>query len=115
MVILAAPICPIAWKHFLEALRFSRQDPTAQAYWWDRWYSWILVGGPFGRLPVGAAFGYHLLAAQGRRGSLWEIGTIITQPSMSLYLTLLLAVGFALFAFVSTIKLWLAHYLSVMA
>lgn len=104
VITLATPIREIAWKHILEALRYSRQHPTARKYWWDMWYSWILVGGPFGRLPMGVAFGFHLLAAQGRKGSIWELGTIITQPSMGLFISLLLALGFALFTFVSTIK-----------
>lgn len=98
---LIVPISHIIWQHAMNALRVSLGSELARRYWWDRWYSWVLVAGPLGRWPVGAAFGYHLLAAQRAPSSPWHIGYMIREPNLTLFLIVLAALGLALFTSVS--------------
>ena len=53
------PIRKKVVQHISHALFISHEDPWARQYWWDRWYSWIFIGGPPGRWFVGALLGFR--------------------------------------------------------
>lgn len=97
VVALIVPIFHVVWQHSKNALEASLQDEFAHVYWWDRWYSWVLVAGPLGRWPVGAAFGYHLLAARQPTPPEWHMGYMISEPNLTPFLMIIIALGLALF------------------
>ena len=101
VIVLILPVSQIVWRHTMKALEVSLQSEFSRSYWWDRWYSWVLVGGPLGRWPVGAAFGYHLLSMRSAPSSYWHMGYMISEPNLTLFLIILVALGLALFTGVS--------------
>ena len=81
----------------MNALDTSLKSEITRDWWWDRWYSWVLVAGPIGRWPVGICFGYRILAAQDDRPPDEHMGSVIKDPSLTLFLLIQIALGLALF------------------
>jgi hypothetical protein len=102
VVLLVAPILKPVWRHAMNALNVSLQSENVRSYWWDRWYSWVLVGGPLGRWPVGIGFGYRLLATRNPPSSDRIMGSMVRDPSLALFLVIQIALGLALFTTVSS-------------
>ncbi|KAF8507946.1 DHHC palmitoyltransferase-domain-containing protein [Hysterangium stoloniferum] len=78
------PIFSILHQQSSLALHSSRVDPWAQGIWWDKWFSWMALGGPPGRWAVGTAIGYWVLDSKlcGQR-----LGCIIQDPHLSVLVT----------------------------
>jgi palmitoyltransferase len=107
--VLVAPILNVVWRHAMDALNVSLQSEAVHNYWWARWYSWVLVGGPLGRWPVGIGFGYRLLAMRDAPYSDWHMGSIVNGPSLTLFLIIQIALALALFTAVSFCRRHLSH------
>jgi len=69
-------------SHILNALSASTMDPHTYHVWWDRWYSWVVIGGPPGRWIVGLFLGLRIT----RRppSGVHQLGDMIRYPSVSL-------------------------------
>lgn len=103
----ALPVAPTLWGHARTALYASINDPHIRDIWWDRTYSWILVGGPVGRWPAGIALGFWSLAAH-RDPSLPKApGYMIKEPNLTAFLVAHIAFALALFT-----SVFLFHTLS---
>ncbi|PVG04500.1 hypothetical protein CPB86DRAFT_1022 [Serendipita vermifera] len=100
--LLSSVVIRPVWGHVNEALRVSYANDYANDMWWHRWYSWVLVAGPFGRWPVGVAYGYILLARQSQPSLFDSPGSLIIEPSITLYMVLLVANALSLFTLAST-------------
>ena len=80
---------------------YSRSSQQMRNAWWDRWYSWYLVMGPIGRIPVGVLWGVRELAIEEQRYVPRNPGEDIARPGVPLILTSAYGILFGLFAFVS--------------
>ncbi|KLO11618.1 hypothetical protein SCHPADRAFT_998778 [Schizopora paradoxa] len=80
------------------AYAYSRSSQEIREAWWDRWYSWYLVMGPIGRVPVGVLWGVRELAIEEQRHALTMPGEDIARPGVSLILTSAYGMLFGLFA-----------------
>ncbi|KAI0272301.1 DHHC palmitoyltransferase-domain-containing protein, partial [Gloeopeniophorella convolvens] len=97
-----APILPILTTHVLRALSASHADPWATTIWWDRWYSWILCGGPPGRWVAGTLYGFRVLRAQRTPAPRFS-GALIVQPHFRL--ALVVGAGLLLWIFAASMSI----------
>jgi len=69
-------------SHIISALSASTMDLPTRQMWWDRWYSWVVIGGPPGRWIVGLFLGLRII----RRppSDVYQLGDMIRYPSVSL-------------------------------
>lgn len=58
----------------LQALSASQQNEWIRRNWWDKWYSWLFVGGPPGRWIVGTVLGVRDLQVRESAARAQEIG-----------------------------------------
>jgi hypothetical protein len=58
------------------------KDHHIRQVWWDRWYSWIVIGGPPGRWIVGIVLGLRII--RGSSSEWHQLGDMIRYPSISL-------------------------------
>ena len=58
------PVVSVLFARFQKALALSHATPWIEDRWWSSWYSWILVGGPFGRWGIGAGLGLREILKQ---------------------------------------------------
>ncbi|CCA66745.1 hypothetical protein PIIN_00426 [Serendipita indica DSM 11827] len=94
---LVLPVGPILWQHTVTAYYASQHDKLAHALWWDQWYSWVLFAGPLGRLPVGVVFGFRLLRLQRGPNTTKSLGSMISEPSLTIFIVVQIALCLALF------------------
>jgi hypothetical protein len=90
-------------SHILNALSASVMDPHTCRVWWDRWYSWVVVGGPPGRWIVGLFLGLRL--TQRPPSEVHQLGDMIRYPSISLVVIAGSATLFAVFTTVCSMCL----------
>ena len=85
-------------SHITNALSASTMDSHTRQVWWDRWYSWMVVGGPPGRWIVGLFLGLRIT----RRppGEVHHLGDMIRYPNISL---VVIAGSGTLLAFFTTV------------
>ncbi len=80
---------------------YSRSSQHIREAWWDKPYSWFLVMGPIGRVPVGVILGIRELERAERHHMSEEPGNNIARPGVSLVLTAGSGLLFSMFALVS--------------
>ena len=68
-------------SHIMSALSASTLDPNTRQVWWDRWYSWVVVGGPPGRWIVGVFLGLRIIRRSPTQ--VYQLGDMIRYPSVS--------------------------------
>jgi hypothetical protein len=96
---LVVPVAPLLWKHTMKALYTSLQDPWASEIWWHRWYSWVLIGGPLGRWPVGIGLGQYVLQKKNPPSN-WKLGSMINGPSLATFVMAQVGILLAYFTMV---------------
>ncbi|OCB85476.1 hypothetical protein A7U60_g7485 [Sanghuangporus baumii] len=98
------PIMPILPARISHAFWVSRQTLWIREQWWDRWYSWVFIGGPPGRYMVGTLMG--LKQMQDTECQVYECespGTAIAKPGIRLILTIFFAVFLSIAAGIMTL------------
>jgi len=92
---LVYPIFSILRHQSSLALHSSQTDPWAQGIWWNKWFSWMALGGPPGRWIVGTAIGYLVLDSKscGQR-----VGCIIQDPHLIVLVTAAYGFLFGIFS-----------------
>ncbi|KAL7412474.1 DHHC palmitoyltransferase-domain-containing protein [Mrakia frigida] len=69
------PILPSLYHHLITIYHFSREPGGAIAkHWFDRWWSWVLGIGPFGRIGVGVIAGFWTWDGEAEE---WESGRLL--------------------------------------
>lgn len=98
------PLLPILRTHVIAALATSHADTWATDVWWNRWYSWILCGGPPGRWVVGTLLGFRMLRGQRTPEPLQFSGSLVAQPHARVVVLVGIATLIWLFAIVRIIQ-----------
>jgi len=99
------PICvyPVGYKlfqHVTNAISASQADEWAWQFWWDRWYSWVFVGGPPGRWFIGAILGFDILKhEQPISVEGWFDGSIVEYPHTRIIFAAAASLLLCVFAF----------------
>ncbi|KZV74577.1 hypothetical protein PENSPDRAFT_647988 [Peniophora sp. CONT] len=101
------PIWNKVVQHVSHALFISHEDPWARQYWWDRWYSWIFIGGPPGRWFTGAILGFRASKRYSNNagvlpGTMMD-GSFVDRPHARLVLIVAAGALLGAFAFVMAI------------
>lgn len=74
----------------------SRADPLCTNLWWDWWGSYVVFGGPGGRWVIGIALGYWIANHENPiNPHHCQYGLPLMQPTMSVAVTLLVALSLA--------------------
>ena len=99
-LILSFPLAPHLSSQAAVSFQASQADAWAHRVWWDKWLSWLALGGPPGRYIIGTALGYWVLGDElyadcGRR-----LGCLIATPHLSVMITAAYASALSLFTMV---------------
>ncbi|KAF8573589.1 hypothetical protein K439DRAFT_947892 [Ramaria rubella] len=89
--VLTYPIVSLLLSQVILALDASQANSWAHRVWWDRWISWLALGGPPGRWAVGTALGYWVLDPELYTGCGRQFGCLIQEPHLSVAVTVVYA------------------------
>ncbi|KII89119.1 hypothetical protein PLICRDRAFT_175349 [Plicaturopsis crispa FD-325 SS-3] len=97
LTVASLPIVRPLIGHISTAASASVHDEWARRVWWDWAGSWIVIGGPLGRWPVGVYLGFRILKDQQRHDNTFP-GAVIELPHARLPLIVGVAFLIALFS-----------------
>ena len=102
LLLAVMPVLSILSRRIYQGFIISRKVPWISEGWWNKWYSWIAIGGPPGRWVVGALLGVReLQRIEQEMGGHDAPGDQIAEPGIALFLTVGFAILLSLFATVS--------------
>jgi hypothetical protein len=107
-----SPIYHPLLQHVKSALSVSQADPHVRRVWWDKWYSWLFVGGPPGRWLIGMMFGFDILKRDSTPPGTqleWLDGSFIALPHIRLVVLVAASSLLAIFSLVCWHLLGLIH------
>ncbi|EJD07382.1 uncharacterized protein FOMMEDRAFT_73168 [Fomitiporia mediterranea MF3/22] len=92
------PIMPLLWGRIMQGLALSRKTTWIKEMWWNRWYSWLLIGGPPGRWVVGTLLGvWELQIGEKEFSNLEDPGIAIAKPGITPLVTVAFAMLLSIF------------------
>ena len=96
------PIYGVLYSRALDGYAASIETPWIRNVWWDKWYSWLLVGGPLGRWNMATILGLWELKSQESITLVsLDPGNELRKHGFNLLLTVFFALILGLFALVS--------------
>jgi hypothetical protein len=100
-LILVYPVSSLLSSQATVLLHASQADAWAHRVWWDRWLSWLALGGPPGRYIIGTALGYWVLDKSLYTDCGERLGCLIQKPHLCVMVTAVYASGLSIFALVT--------------
>ncbi|KAF8508889.1 DHHC palmitoyltransferase-domain-containing protein [Gautieria morchelliformis] len=97
-LLLAYPLSSLLSSQATVSLHASQADAWAHRVWWDRWLSWLALGGPPGRYIIGTALGYWVLDSSLFTDCGERLGCLIQNPHLRVMVTAVYASGLSIFA-----------------
>lgn len=101
LLLAVCPVISILYARILDGLSASRDASWINETWWDRWYSWVIFGGPAGRWIIGTLLGVRELQRIEEFDGYNAPGDRIAKPGIALLLTVGFAILLSLFTIVS--------------
>lgn len=99
-LILSFPLASLISSQAAGSFHAAQADPWVHRVWWDKWFSWLALGGPPGRYIIGTALGYWVLADDLYPNCGQRLGCLIETPHLIVVTTVVYAFTLSLFALV---------------